>query len=163
MKSNIKHWNKLFIIVVLFCKITSLRAQSFNDDKTALVNYLKRMYMNSAIEGVKIVDDYNHIYLISILSLESANYTSQSTMYRVAQVKAQRQASLYLNGSEISFENVISTRTTIDSMGNSSSVIQSIEYMRENSMGFSQGLELFTVFEPKSGQMVFIYGREVEN
>jgi len=38
-------------------------------------------------EGSKIFEDYSHKYLLSILSLEKAKYTNQSSMMRVAQVK----------------------------------------------------------------------------
>ena len=56
------------LLVFSLCGIA--KAQSFNEDKTAFSNFLKRMYTAKPFEGVKIVDDYDHQYLISVNSLE---------------------------------------------------------------------------------------------
>jgi hypothetical protein len=104
-----------FLLFIFLVTITlSSKAQSFNDDKTSMANYLKRMYTAIPFEGVKIIDDYDHQYLVSVISLEKAKYTSESTMNRVAQVKAQSQASTFLNGATISMDMIITTKETID-------------------------------------------------
>ena len=142
----------------------SANAQSFNDDKTAFTNFLKRMYTATPFEGVKIVDDYDHQYLISVISLEKAKYTSESIMNRVAQVKAQSQASTFLNGATISMDMVITTKETKDSTNNVKTIVETVEHIKQNSVGFSKGLELLTNFESPNGQqMVFIYMRKIEN
>jgi 6-pyruvoyl-tetrahydropterin synthase len=119
------------------------------------------MYNSSPFEGVKIVDDYDHQYLVSVLSLDKTKYTSPSIMNRVAQVKAQSQANNYLNGSTISSDLVI--KTTEQKNGDkSSTVVETIESIKENAVGFSQGLELLNNFEDeKTKRMVFIYYREI--
>jgi hypothetical protein len=152
---------RLFILLVLFLGSMSSYAQSFNEDKTSMVNFLKRMYNSSPFEGVKIVDDYDHQYLVSVLSLDKTKYTSPSIMNRVAQVKAQSQANNYLNGSTISSDLVI--KTTEQKNGEkSSTVVETIESIKENAVGFSQGLELLNNFEDeKTKRMVFIYYREI--
>lgn len=126
-----------------------------------MVNYLKRMYSASPFEGVKIVEDYDHQYLVSVLSLDKAKYTSPSLMNRVAQVKAQSQANTYLNGSSISSDVVI--KTTEQKAGDkTNTLVESIESIKENSMGFSQGLELLSTFDDEqSKRVVFIYYREL--
>jgi hypothetical protein len=48
-------------------------------------------------------------FFISVISLEKAKYTSESTMMRVAQVKAQSQANTFFNGSTISSEFILKT------------------------------------------------------
>ena len=100
--------NLVFIFLLLIASKNTY-SQSFNEDKTSMVNFLKRMYNSSPFEGVKIVDDYDHQYLISVLSLDKTKYTSPSIMNRVAQVKAQSQANNYLNGSTISSDLIIKT------------------------------------------------------
>jgi hypothetical protein len=82
-------------------------------------------------------------------------------MNRVAQVKAQSQANNYLNGSTISSDLVI--KTTEQKNGDkSSTVVETIESIKENAVGFSQGLELLNNFEDeKTKRMVFIYYREI--
>jgi 6-pyruvoyl-tetrahydropterin synthase len=149
----------LFFLLLIATKNTY--SQSFNEDKTSMVNFLKRMYNSSPFEGVKIVDDYDHQYLVSVLSLDKTKYTSPSIMNRVAQVKAQSQANNYLNGSTISSDLVI--KTTEQKNGDkSSTVVETIESIKENAVGFSQGLELLNNFEDeKTKRMVFIYYREI--
>jgi 6-pyruvoyl-tetrahydropterin synthase len=138
-------------------------SQSFNDEKVSLTNFIKRMYSSKPFEGVKIVDDYDHQYLVSVISLEKAKYTSEATMNRVAQVKAQSQANTFLNGSTISMDMVISTKETKDSTNKTTTIVETVEQIKQNSMGFSQGLELLTNFDNSAAQrMVFIYSREMK-
>ncbi len=153
---------KLLLLISLAFSL-SAKAQSYNEDKTAFSNFIKRMYTASPFEGVKIVDDYDHQYLISVISLEKAKYTSESTMNRVAQVKAQSQASTFLNGATISMDMVITTKETKDSTNNITTIVETVEQIKQNSVGFSQGLELLTNFDnADSLRMVFIYIRELK-
>jgi len=159
LKINMK--KLLLLLSILFC--LSVKGQSINNEKTSLGNFLKRMYAATSFEGVKIVDDYNHQYLISVISLEKAKYTSESTMNRVAQVKAQSQASTFLNGANISMDMVITTKESKDSANNVTTIVESVEQIRQNSVGFSQGLELLSVFpNGDDKRMVFIYGRVIK-
>ena len=159
-KINLKIIITSFLVLFLFA---NSHAQSFNEDKTAFSNFLKRMYTAKTFEGVKIVDDYNHQYLISVISLEKAKYTSESTMNRVAQVKTQSQASTFLNGATISMDMVITTKESKDSSNNVKTIVETVERIKQNSVGFSQGLELLSVFpNGDDKRMVFIYGRAIK-
>jgi len=153
---------KIFLFLTLTITI-SVNAQSFNGDKTAFSNFVKRMYSSSPFEGVKIINDYDHQYLISVISLEKAKYTSESTMNRVAQVKAQSQANTFLNGATISMDMVITTKESKDSTNNAKTIVETVEQIKQNSVGFSQGLELLTNFDnADSLRMIFIYIRELK-
>ncbi len=152
---------KIFLFLSLTIALSAI-AQSFNDDKTAFSNLIKRMYTTKPFEGVKIVDDYDHQYLISVISLEKAKYTSESIMNRVAQVKAQSQASTFLNGATISMDMVITTKESKDSTKNVTTIVETVERIKQNSVGFSQGLELLTNFDnANSLRIVYIYIREL--
>jgi 6-pyruvoyl-tetrahydropterin synthase len=151
----------LLTILITFSAISY--SQSINDDKISVTNFIKRMYNAAPFEGVKIVDDYDHQYLISVISLEKAKYTSESIMNRVAQVKAQSQANTFLNGASISMDMVITTRESKDSSNNVKTIVETIEQIKQNSVGFSQGLELLTNFDnTDSLRIVFIYIRELK-
>ena len=153
---------KKLLLLITIAFTLSANAQSFNDDKTAFTNFLKRMYTATPFEGVKIVDDYDHQYLVSVISLDKAKYTNPSDMNRVAQVKAQSQANTFLNGATISLDMVIKTseKTSKDS---TSTLVETVEIIKQNSMGFTQGLELLTNFEnADSTRMVFMYYREIK-
>ena len=154
------------IIFIAFL-ITSFHsnAQGYNEDKTSMTNFLKRMYTNTPFEGVKVVEDYDNKYFISVISLETAKYTSQSIMMRVAQVKAQSQANTFFNGSTISSDLVIKT-TEEKQKGatESKSTIETIEIIKENSIGFVRAMELLTNFEIEDGKRIlFIYFKEIKN
>jgi hypothetical protein len=160
----VKTYLKLIIsiISILFLAENS-QAQSFNNDKTAFSNFLKRMYTASPFEGVKIVDDYNSQYLVSVISLEKAKYTSESTMNRVAQVKAQSQASTFLNGATISMDMIITTKESKDEKNDIATIVETVEQIKQNSIGFSQGLEFLTSHTSQDDlRTVFIYIRKLE-
>ena len=154
---------KIVVLLNLLFLGFNCYSQSFNDDKVSLTNFVKRMYSSKPFEGVKIVDDYDHQYLVSVISLEKAKYTSEATMNRVAQVKAQSQANTFFNGSTISMDMVITTKETKDSTNKTTSIVETVEQIKQNSMGFSQGLELLTNFDNSDTlRMVFIYAREMK-
>lgn len=152
----------IILFLILIFSLTA-KSQSFNEDKTAFSNFIKRMYLSSPFEGVKIVDDYDHQYLVSVISLAKAKYTSESTMNRVAQVKAQSQASTFLNGATISMDMIITTKESKDSTNNVTTIVETVEQIKQNSVGFSQGLELLINFDSSDNlSMVFVYIRELK-
>ena len=132
--------------------------QGYSSEKVSLTNFIKRMYTSKPFEGVKIVDDYEHQYLISVISLEKSKYTNESTMNRIAQVKAQSQASTFLNGATITMEMLITTKETKNSTNNVKTIIETVEKIKQNSVGFSQGLELLSNFDnTDSPRTIFVY------
>lgn len=155
---------KLFNAILFFLFISlTLKAQSYNDEKTSLSNFVKRMYTSTPFEGVKIIDNEDHQYLFSVISLEKAKYTNEAIMNRIAQVKAQSQASTFLNGADISMDMVITTSEKKDNKNNVQTFVETVEQIKQNSNGFSKGLELLSNFENKDGsRMVFLYFREMK-
>jgi hypothetical protein len=154
---------KALLIFVSIISLTSI-AQSYNSERTSLSSFIKRMYTASPFEGVKVIDDYENQYLVSVISLEKAKYSNESIMYRVAQVKAQSQASTFLNGANISVDLTIITteEKQTDSLSRKSTV-STIESIRENSIGFVKSMELLNSFEiQETKRMVFIYSKKLE-
>ena len=144
---------KLFIVITMCAVSISTMAQGYNTEKTALTNFLVRMYENAPFEGVRAVDDYEQQYLISVLTLEKAKYTNESVMFRVAGIKAMSQASRFFNGSSITSDLIIRTTEKSDGSGDT----EMIETINEKSVGFVKSLELLTNFDIENGRMVFIY------
>ena len=149
-----------FLSTIIFVQFSF--GQGFNEDKTTFVNFIKRMYVASPFEGVKIVEDYDNSYLISVVSLEKAKYPSSSTLNRVAQVKARQLANTFFNGATISSDLII--RTTEQKSNDSTSItIETIESIKENSLGFVQGMELLTTFDiDDNKRVVQIYFKEIK-
>jgi hypothetical protein len=153
---------KYIFTIVTILLFRSVFSQSFNEDKTAFTNYVKRMYASAPFDGVKIIEDYDHQYLVSVIGIDKAKYTDPSVMNRVAQVKAQSQVNTYLNGASIDMNTIIRTTETTEN-NQTKSVTESIEQIKQNSTGFSQGLELLTNFENSdSKKMVYVYMREIK-
>ena len=151
----------LLLLLVILISIKSY-GQGFSDEKVSLTNFIKRMYTAKEFEGVKIIDDYDHQYLVSVVSLDKIKYTSPSIMNRVAQVKSQSQASTFLNGATINMEMIIKT-TERESKGSTRVLTETIESIKQNSSGFSQGLELLSNFDNAgNNRTIFIYIREIK-
>lgn len=148
---------KLLILVALFIPFV-LFAQNFNADNTALANFITRMYKHASFD-VKVVQDYEKNFLVSAVVLEPSKYGgNESTMTRVASVKATSQASRYFNGSNITDDLLISTTEKSD--GTSYTAI--IEKIRENVVGYVNKLEQLANFETDEGKKVFLYFTRIE-
>lgn len=153
---------RLFIVTGLLLQCISLGAQSIGQEHQALAAFLKRMYLAAPFEGVKIVEDYDHQYLISVISLEKAKYPNPSVMSRVATVKAQAQASNFINGARIDAETIIRTTEAKDSSGRQQTITETIEKIKMNSSGFVQGMQLLHSFDATEPRTVFIYSAKLE-
>ena len=151
------------ILYTLLITFSSLGySQSINDDKTSVTNFIKRMYNSAPFEGVKVIDDYDHQYFISVLSLEKGKYPNEAMMNRVAQVKGQSQANIFFNGSTISSDLVIKTTESKSTDKPATSAVETIESIKENAMGFVKSMELLTNFDnPDGKRMVFIFYKEM--
>ena len=153
---------KKIVYIILLLITGNSFSQSINDDKTSLTNFIKRMYNSTPFEGVKVIDDYDHQYFISVLSLEKAKYTNDAMMNRVAQVKGQSQANIFFNGSTISSDLVIKTTENKSTDKPATSALETIESIKENAMGFVKSMELLTNFDnPDGKRMVFIFYKEM--
>jgi hypothetical protein len=159
-----KGYMKIIItILVIISFFQETQAQSFNGDKVALTNFIKRMYNSSAFEGVKLVNDYDNEYIISVLSLEKGS-KSASIISRIAQVKAQRHVSTFFNGSNITAEFIVKTTEEKADSSEVKTTVETIEKIKENSVGFVNGLELLSNFDIEEGKrMLFIYIKKIEN
>lgn len=146
---------RIFVCILLLLPLSlKLDGQSYNTEKVAWSNYLIRMYKSAPFEGVRVVDDYDNQYLISVLALDRSKYQDESAMNRVASVKAMSQASRYFNGSKITSDLIIRTNEKSDGTADT----EIIETINENSTGFVKALEQLANF-PQEGtnKQVFIF------
>lgn len=148
-----KKYTWYLVLVITILSSFALNAQSYNQERTALTNFLVRMYENAPFDGVKAVEDYDNAYLMSVVKLDRSKYETESALNRVASVKAMSQASRFFNGSNITDDMII--RTTEKADGSTDTEI--IENIRENSVGYVKQLEHLTNFTAKDGLQVFIF------
>lgn len=149
----------LYIIISFQSAMIYMHAQSYNSDRIAFTNFLVRMYNDAPFEGIRVVNDYDNAYLISVLALEKAKYKSESALNRVAAVKAMAQASRYFNGSNITQNMIIHIVERQDGKSD----MEIIENIRENSVGYVKALEQLTNFTRKDGLQVFIFCTKLDN
>lgn len=144
---------RVSILFAMMILVFLLSAQSYNTERVALTNYLTRMYYNAPFEGVRIIEDYEQTYLLSVVSLDASKYNENvSVMNRIASVKAMSQASRFFNGSKITDELVIHT---IES-SNDDATMKIIETINENSVGYVKTLEQLTNFRD-GGNFIFLF------
>jgi len=144
---------KVSFIFLFLMLVFDAQAQGYNSERVSFTNFLIRMYNNTPFEGVRVVDDYENAYLISVLSLDKRMYKTEAMVNRVASVKAMTQASRFFNGSNITHDMII--RTSKKSDGTNDTEI--IENIHENSVGYVKALEQLTNFVRKDGLHVFIF------
>jgi hypothetical protein len=105
----------ILVLMIVGSFRTSTFSQSYNAEKTALSNFIVRMYKSEPFTGVKVFLDYENKYLISLVKLSASSNSSESAMNRVAEVKAKAQVNQFLNGSYISVESIVTTTATTSS------------------------------------------------
>lgn len=150
---------KLLINLIILFTALCAGAQGINNDKTELSMFVERMYRNAPFEGVKVMQDYDNEYILSVVVLPVANYSSESDMNRVAMVKAQRQVSTFFNGSTITSDLVI---TTSENPADESVTTTLTEIIRERSIGYVRQLELLTNFSVEQGtRKVFVFYKKL--
>lgn len=153
---------RVLCLIISFISLSIVsNAQSFNEDKTAFANFIKRMHTAAPFDGVKIVEDYDKKYLISVIALDKSKYPNASTLNRVAQVKSQSQVNRFVNGSSISSDIVIKT-TERKQKDSTEVLVETIESIKEQASGFTQGMELLINFDsPDEKLAVFVFSREI--
>lgn len=152
---------KIFLLMMLCCISTMVSAQSFDQERIALAKFIERMYNSSPFEGCRIVDDYDNSYLLSVVVLNKSKYKTNSVMNRIAQVKSQRNAGEFFNGTQSYSEITIRTPKSEEKGGKE--MAETYEIIRTNSMGFVQQMSLLTNFESNDGLTVFVFYKKVTN
>ena len=152
---------KIIIFVIVLITSFSASAQSYDEERIILGNFVQRLYTSSPFEGCRIIDDYDSNYLLSVVALDDTKYKTRSALNRMSQVKSQRNAGEFLNGTQSFSEFVIQT-PKCQEKGTSKDVSESIEYIKTNSTGYVQQMQLLTSFKDEEGRAVFIYFKELK-
>ena len=149
---------KLLILGLVTLLNISAFAQNFNADMTALSKFVQRMYTATPFEGVKLLEDYDNQYLLSVIVLDPAKYgNNESTITRVASVKAMSEASRFFNGSRITMDLVITTKED----GKSNVTTEMLEKINEKSIGYVKSLSQLTNFPDADNKRVFVYFKQL--
>jgi len=149
----------MFLLFSLIC-FYSAYSQQFSSNKVSLANFITRMYNSKPFEGVKVMQDYDNNYLVSVVILTLDSSKSESVLNRIASIKAKSNANLFISGSAITSESII--KTTDEKIKDTVKTKTEVtEIIKETANGFVQGMELLTSFDTDTKQRVFVFIREL--
>ena len=149
---------RIIIFTLLLVSAIGASAQGYNTENVALAKFVQRMYSNAPFQGVKLLEDYDNKYLLSVILLDPAKYgNNESTMNRIAGVKAMSEASRFFNGSQITSEHIMTTRED----GNKSTTTEMLEKINEQSIGYVNSLSQLVNFADASSKRVFVYYKQL--
>lgn len=121
-----------------------------------LSEFIKDKYLNKPFDGAKIIQAPQKNILISVVTLDNANYSSASLRDRAATMKARNFVNILTNGSTISSDMMI--QTEVDKNNNAKTV--SIESIKELSMGFVGGMSMLNSFGSDASHTTYIFYSE---
>ena len=149
----------LLLFGVLISFANEINAQGYDQERIQLAKFFERMYNNAPFDGCRIVDDYDNSYLLSVVALDKSKYKTAQIMNRVADVKSQRNAGEFFNGSQSYTSMTIKTPKGEE---HESDMTEVYELIRVNSIGYVKQMQLLTSFEDKAGMQVFMYYKKVD-
>ena len=145
-------------LVLVLSTCIQVYAQSYNANNINLANFVQRMYNNAPFQGVRLLEDYDNKYLLSVIVLDPAKYgNNESTMNRVASVKAMSEASRFFNGSKITSDLIITTRED----SSYSATTEILEKINEQSIGYIRSLSQLINFLDANNKRVFVYYKQL--
>ena len=150
---------KIWLIALLFSFANVIMAQGYDQERIQLAKFIERMYNNAPFDGCRIVDDYDNSYFLSVVALDKTKYKNPQMMNRVADVKSQRNAGEFFNGTQSYTEMTIKTPKGEEHESNMTEVY---ELIRVNSIGYVKQMQLLTSFDDATGMQVFVYYKKVE-
>lgn len=149
---------RLFILFIAITISTCTFSQGYNDTQAAMAMFVERMYNSAPFEGCRIIEDYDCNYLISIVALEKSKYKTTSSMNRVAQVKAQRNAGEFCNGTQSYSEFVVKTPQRKDNQATDSMQLSEVfEVIKTKSTGYVKQLQLLTQFDSSDKLKIYVF------
>ena len=148
--------NRILAILLCIFTISAIAQADFQDNTTTNKNkesakYITNLYNENPFEGVKIIEGKDVSYLISLSIQVVSNHKTSSTKNRVAQIKARRNAMVFLNGSNITSETIIKTGETITN-NNVTYYDTYMDEIKENAAGFLDGMQVLTTFTSNNGK-----------
>lgn len=155
----VKLTKTIFLFAILFMVADVVSAQGYDQERIQLAKFIERMYNNAPFDGCRIVDDYDNSYLLSVVALDKSKYKTAQIMNRVADVKSQRNAGEFFNGSQSYTEMTIKTPKGEE---HESDLTDVYELIRVNSIGYVKQMQLLASFEDATGMQVFVYYKKVD-
>ncbi len=148
---------KKIVLVFFFVAVSlNLYSQEFYPKKEALVDFVKRTYNRKPFEGIRIIQDGDTNYLISVVVKQLGE--DEYLIKRAASLEATFKSSRFMKEAAITSETIINT--TEDSIKDSVKT-KMIEVVKKAPEGWAVWMDLLTNFDVLEGkQRVFVYIKE---
>ena len=119
---------------------------------TTLEEFISEIIKKKSIDGARIISAPANKYIVSTITLENAKYSTPEMRDKVAFMKAKQLVNGLVNGSTITSDQIIRTDEN-----DKSTEVTNTEIIREQSMGFIQGLELLFAKEITQNKTTYLY------
>jgi hypothetical protein len=117
-----------------------------------LGQFVTELFSKKIFDGARIISSPANKYIISTVTLENAKYVSPEMKDKAAFMKAKQLVNTMMNGSVITSDQIIRTDVT-----DAKTEVTSTEFIREQAMGFVQGLELLFGKELTPNKTTYVY------
>jgi hypothetical protein len=119
---------------------------------TTLEDFITEFIKKKSIDGARIISAPTNKYIVSTIILENAKYTTPEMRDKAAFMKAKQLVNTLVNGSTITSDQIIRTDEN-----DGSTEVTNTEIIREQSMGFIQGLALLFAKEITENKTTYVY------
>ena len=119
---------------------------------TTLEEFITEYLKKKSIDGARIISAPANKYIVITITLENAKYTTPEMRDKAAFMKAKQLVNSLVNGSTISSDQIINTDEN-----DRSTVVTNTEIIREQSMGYIQGLALLFGKEITQNKTTYVY------
>ena len=122
-----------------------------------LESFTTSLIKKKSIDGARIISAPGNKYIIAIIHLENAKYDSPGMRDKVAFMKAKQFVNILFNGSNITSDQIIRTNES-----DSRTEVLISETVKEQAMGFIQGLELLFAKEIIPNKTTYVYHLKIQ-
>lgn len=119
---------------------------------TTLEDFITEFIKKKSIDGARIISAPANKYIVSTIILENEKFTTPEMRDKAAFMKAKQLVNALLNGSTITSDQIIRTDEN-----DKSTEVTNTEIIREQSMGFIQGLALLFAKEITENKTTYVY------
>ena len=143
----------LSLVAAMIIAATTI-AQEYNTELYDLGQYVQRVYQEEPFDGVRIVENVDCCYLVSVVSEKPSD--NEYATNRKAEVKALSQANTFLNGTRITQNTVLYTKQ--NSKGYSYEEIE--DFIESYSMGYVQTMQIASTFKYRQ-KKVYVFCKKM--
>ncbi len=124
---------------------------------TTLDEFITGILKNKLVDGAKIISAPGNKFIMTSVSLENEKYSSSEMRDKVAFMKAKQFVNTMINGSTITSDQIIRTDES-----DSKTEVLNTEIVREQALGFIQGLELLFSKNIMPNKTSYVYFSKIQ-